>query len=173
MGFSVSASAAIIFISFLIAAGTIYTAWSNSYANVQAAREDWYALRLSQLNTLFSLNAGLSRFSNTTTYYNVTFAIRNNGVTLYAPHWSAVYDGSYVTLYNVSDDNVGFLGDYTYVLPGSSVLINVTRIPLNSEVHNLTVVFGNGCWVRLTWYYSSATKGVVANVSRGCPVGVS
>lgn len=50
MGFSVSASAAIIFISFLVAVSTLYTAWDNSYSSVQAAREDWYSLRESQLH---------------------------------------------------------------------------------------------------------------------------
>ncbi|GAB6134691.1 flagella [Thermococcus henrietii] len=173
MGFSVSASAAIIFISFLMMAGTLYTAWDNAYANVQAAREYWYNLKLSQLNTLSSLNAKNSSVSTGTTYYNITLAIRSNGITLYVPHWSGTYDGKLVTLYNVNDDNVGFLSNYTYLLPGGEVLLNVTYIPLDSTHHTLNVVFGNGCWVRFNWYYNTTTNSVYVTTSRGCPTEVS
>ncbi|NJE53913.1 flagella [Thermococcus sp. 21S9] len=173
MGFSVSASAAIIFISFLMVAGTLYTAWDNAYSNVQAAQEYWYNLRLNQLNTLSALNGGLSSFRNTSTYYNLTLAIDNQGVTMYAPHWTGIYDGKYVTLYNIKDDNVSFLDDYTYVLPGQHVLLNVTYIPLNSDVHNLSVIFGDGCWIRFTWHYDSANHAVYVSESRGCPTEVS
>jgi len=173
MGFSVSASAAIIFISFLMVAGTLYTAWDNAYANVRAAREYWYNLRMSQLSTLSAVDGRLSSFSNTTTYYNVTFAVEDGGVTLYAPHWSGVYDGRYVTVYDVGDDGVGLLSSYTYVLPGDTVLLNVTKIPLDESVHNLTVVFGNGCWVRFSWYYNTTSKAVHVSHSTGCPAEVS
>jgi len=172
MGFSVSASAAIIFISFLMVAGTLYTAWDNAYARVQAAQEDWYSLRLNQLNTLSSLNAELSSLRNTTTYYNLTLAIQNNGVTTYVPHWNGVFDGRVVTLYNISDDNVGFLSDYTYLLPGENALLNVTHIPLNENPHTLNVVFGNGCWIMFDWYYNTTTNTVHIVISRGCPTEV-
>jgi len=174
MGFSVSASAAIIFISFLIAASTLYTAWDNSYNNVQAAREDWYNLRLSQLNTFLDLNATLGSAAIGNTTYNVTWYIQDNGITMNANYWNSIYDGYYKTIYNVSDDNVGFLENYTYVLPGETVLLNVTNIPLDQTKHNLTVVFENGCWLRISWHYNS-TDGVVYVDSRatGCPTEVS
>lgn len=178
MGFSVSASAAIIFISFLMVAVTLYNAWDNVYAEVQAAQEDWYNLKLSQLNTLSSLDIQKSSVSTGTgssgDYYNLTLAIQSNGVTLYVPHWSGTYDGKLVTLYNVDDDNVGFLSnDYTYLLPGDSVQLNVTYIPLNETRHTLNVVFGNGCWVRFSWYYNTTDNAVYVNTSRGCPTEVS
>jgi len=169
MGFSVSASAAIIFISFLIAATTLYTAWDNSYSEVRAAQEDWYEKKLSQLNTLVNASIGAAIADN---YYNVTFHIENLGMTQYLPHWSAIYDGSYVTIYNVSDDNVGFLSDYTYLLPSQVVYLNVTNIPLNTTEHSLMVTFGNGCWLRLSWHYNG-TDVVLDSESRGCPTEVS
>ncbi|KUH33714.1 flagella [Thermococcus celericrescens] len=174
MGFSVSASAAIIFISFLIAASTLYTAWDNSYANVRAAQDEWYNLRLSQLNTRFVLNGSTGTYlvDNTNNYYNVTFHLEDRGITLYAPHWTGIYDGKYVTLYNVSDDNVGFLGDYTYVLPGDVIYVNVTYIPLDSTPHALKTVFENGCYFVIGWYYNGSAV-VVDYTSTGCPLEVS
>ncbi|WP_010477653.1 flagellin [Thermococcus zilligii] len=173
MGFSVSASAAIIFISFLIAASTLYTAWDSSYSDVQAAREDWYNLRLSQLNTLVGLDSslGVYRHSSGTDYYNVTFYIKNSGLTMHVPDWSGVYDGKYVTLKDVNDDNVGFIGNYTYVLPGETLLLNVTRIPLNQSQHTLTIVLENGCWLRLSWHWNGSTV-LLDGQSKGCPAGV-
>ncbi|NJE47989.1 flagella [Thermococcus sp. 9N3] len=178
MGFSVSASAAIIFISFLMVAGTLYTAWDNTYTNVQAAQEYWYEMRLSQLNTLSSLNAKNSSVSTGTDssgnqYYNLTLAIQSNGVTLYVPHWSGTYDGKLITLYNIDDDNVGFLSDYGYLLPGNSVQLNVTYIPLDETKHTLKITFGNGCWVMFDWYYNTTNNVVYVNTSRGCPTEVS
>ncbi|ACS34041.1 hypothetical protein [Thermococcus gammatolerans] len=175
MGFSVSASAAIIFISFLIAAATLYTAWDNSYNNVQAAQEDWYNRRISQLNTLVSLNASLgsATIDNANGYYNVTFHIQNSGVTQYLPYWSVVYDGEYRTIYNVSDDNIGFISDYTYLFPSQVAYLNVTRIPLNTEEHSLVITFGNGCWLRLIWHYNGTDVLLDATPQRGCPTEVS
>ncbi|WP_297553097.1 flagella [Thermococcus sp.] len=178
MGFSVSASAAIIFISFLMVAGTLYTAWDNAYANVQAAQEYWYEMRLSQLNTLSSLDAENSSVSTGTDsggnqYYNLTLAIQSNGVTLYVPHWSGTYDGKLVTLNNVDDDNVGFLSDYGYLLPGNSIQLNVTYIPLNENEHSIKITFDNGCWLLINWYYNTTEKVVYVNTSRGCPMEVS
>ncbi len=172
MGFSVSASAAIIFISFLIAASTLYTAWDNSYNNVQAAREDWYNLRLSQLNTLFDLNATLGNVTVGSTTYNITWYLRDSGITMDVRHWSSIYDGYYKTIYNVSDDNVGFLENYTYVLPGETLLLNVTNIPLTQTRHNLTVVFENGCWLHLSWHWNGSII-LLDDDSRGCPTEVS
>ena len=174
MGFSVSASAAIIFISFLIAASTLYTAWDNTYTNVQAAREYWYDLKTSRINTLVGLNATLSTYAvdNGANTYNVTFYIQNSGNTQYLPHWSGIYDGKYVTLYNVSDDNVGWDSDYTYLLPSETANLTVADITLDSTQHNLTIVFGNGCWLRLSWYYNGTTV-LLAPPAKGCPTEVS
>jgi flagellar protein FlaF len=174
MGFSVSASAAIIFISFLIAASTLYTAWDNSYSNVQAAREEWYNLRLSQLNTLVDLNATLGTFIVGSTTYNVTWYLQDSGITMNVREWSSIYDGYYRTIYNVSDDNVGFLRDYTYVLPGETVLLNVTNIPLDQTQHNLTVIFENGCWLGISWHYDSTDRTVhLDGLATSCPTEVS
>lgn len=172
MGFSVSASAAIIFISFLIAASTLYTAWDNTYTSVQAAREDWYELKLSQLSTNVDLNSSLGVWNDNGTAYNITLFIRNFGPTMYVPHWSGVYDGKLVTLYNVNDDNVGFLEDYTYVLPGNDLRLNVTNIALDNTLHNLTLIFENGCWVTMRWYYNGTTV-LIEDSEKGCPTEVS
>ncbi len=174
MGFSVSASAAIIFISFLVAFSTLYTAWDSTYSNVQGAREEWYDLRISQLNTLIDLNGtlGQATIDTVNNVYNVTWYIQDYGPTMYVKGWSCIYDGLYKTIYNVSDDNVGFLEDYTYALPGETLLLNVTNIPLDQTEHNLTVVFDNGCWLRISWHYNGNTV-VIDERARGCPTEVS
>lgn len=171
MGFSVSASAAIIFISILLAASTLYSAWDNSYTRVQAAREDWYDLKLSQLNTFVDLNSSLGSVSIGVATYNITLYIQNYGPTLYVPHWTGVYDGNLITLSDVGDDGIGFLGDYTYVLPGESIQLNVTNIALNNNVHRLYIFFENGCWVAFSWYYDNTN--VQVRTGRGCPTEVS
>ncbi|MBP1910942.1 flagellin [Thermococcus stetteri] len=179
MGFSVSASAAIIFISFLIAASTLYTAWDNTYTTVQAAREEWYDLKLSQLNTNVDLNstlglATLYRQGTTVVSYDLTLYIHNFGSTLYAPYWSGVYDGKFVTLYDINDDNVGFAQDYTYVLPGEDIELNITNITADSTLHNLTLTFENGCWLRISWYYNTNGQSVYIEArGKGCPTEVS
>lgn len=174
MGFSVSASTAIIFISFLMAAATLYDAWDNSYSNVQAAREDWYELRLSRLSTSVGLNEGGWAYvvNQTSGVYNVTFYIQNFGNTLYIPHWSGIYDGDYITLYDATDDNVGWVSDYTYLLPGEVAEITITDIPLNGTQHTLKLVFGNGCWLMLSWH-DNGTDVLLDFESSGCPMEVS
>ncbi|NJE60323.1 flagella [Thermococcus sp. 21S7] len=172
MGFSVSASAAIIFISFLLAASTLYAAWDNSYSNVRAAQDDWYELKVSRLNTLLGLNASLGSVSWGSGYYNLTLYVQNSGETQYLPHWSGVYDGDYVTLYNISDDNVGWAENYTYLLPGETANLNVTNVGEDGKLHNLTIIFANGCWLRLSWHYNG-TAVLLDGQSRGCPTEVS
>ncbi|MDK2869882.1 MAG: archaeal flagellar protein FlaF [Pyrococcus sp.] len=173
MGFSVSASAAIIFISFLGAAITLYAAWDSAYADVKSAQEFWYDLKVSQMSTdiVYNSTPWYVFFSPTT--YNLTLVLINTGRTLYAPYWSGVYDGNYITLYNVSDDNVGFSENYTYILPGDYFQINIVNIPLNTVTHNLTITLENGCWVRLSWYYDEQDRAVfVRPIQKGCPTEV-
>ncbi|AFN03123.1 flagella [Pyrococcus furiosus DSM 3638] len=171
MGFSVSASAAIIFISFLGAAITLYAAWDSAYADVKSAQEFWYDLKISQMSTDFTYNEtpGHVYFSPTT--YSITLVLINTGRTLYAPYWSGVYDGRYITLYNVSDDNVGFSENYTYILPGDYFQITIANIPRDTTTHNLTITVENGCWFRLSWYYDGTTV-LVLPIQRGCPTEV-
>lgn len=129
MGFSVSASTAIIFISFLIAASTLYTAWENSYSNVQAAREDWYELRLSQVH--FDVGDVSITASGSS---DVSVSFKYLGQTI---------SGTVVVLHNgtyVSSVNLGYLipnNYYTITVTGeliSAVPLTMPRLDLTTDV---------------------------------------
>ncbi|ASJ02562.1 hypothetical protein A3L09_04465 [Thermococcus profundus] len=164
MGFSVSASAAIIFISFLVAAGTLYSAWDSSYSNVQAAREDWYSLRISQM--YFNVNVvSLSRgdYDNDGSADDLEVVLGNNGTTVRA-------------LFDVIDDGI-YIGnlDRGYLLPGGNLsYVVVNALVDTTNVHNETVSFPNGCIVWFAYQYSSTAPGVtLVSSATYCPTEVS
>lgn len=180
MGFSVSASAAIIFISFLMVAVTLYNAWDNVYAEVQAAQKEWYDRKLSQMYAYIDVNvSAVNNYTvNNVSYYSVGFSFQNRGNTQYVPYWSGVYDGNYVTLYNLNDDGVGWVSDYTYLLPGETVVLTIQDIPLDGEHHTLKIVLDNGCWLLVEWHdYFDNDMGKywvsLDSISRGCPTEVN
>ena len=153
MGFSVSASAAIIFISFLVAASTLYTAWDNSYTNVQAAQEDWYSLRLSWIHS----DVGVS--SITSDGENVTVYFVNNGTTLSAKHLNILRDGTYSSTL-----------DLNYLLPGDT--IGIVHYYVSDGTHAFTYVFDNGCELRFE-FTKSGTSIALNNQEWYCPTEVN
>lgn len=163
MGFSVSASAAIIFISFLVAASTLYSAWDNSYSKVQAAREDWYSLRLSQLHFGVKVQS-LARVDSDGdgNSDDLEVVLLNNGTTVRA-------------LIDVIDDGV-YLGslDEGYLLPGGNITYYVTNALVDTNTHTQLVVFPNGCSVWFKYQYQSTAPGVSLLASATyCPTEVS
>ncbi|QDA31869.1 flagellar protein [Thermococcus indicus] len=158
MGFSVSASAAIIFISFLVAATTLYTAWDNSYANVQAAREDWYNLRLSQVH--FDVgNVGV--VASGTSDVTVTFTYMGQTIT-----------GNVVVLHNGSYASSADLG---YLIPNDNYAVTVNGGADTSGIANYAALgFDNGCILLVTYHYDTATGEYVTDAySVQCPLEVS
>ncbi|NJE47511.1 flagellar protein [Thermococcus sp. GR7] len=158
MGFSVSASTAIIFISFLIAASTLYTAWENSYSNVQAAREDWYELRLSQVH--FDVGDVSITASGSS---DVSVSFKYLGQTI---------SGTVVVLHNgtyVSSVNLG------YLIPNNYYTITVTgRADTSGAINYATFGFDNGCMLLVEYYYDSAKLAYIVNgYSTQCPMEVS
>ncbi|AEC52096.1 putative flagella-related protein [Pyrococcus sp. NA2] len=155
MGFSVSASAAIIFISFLVSLGTIYIVWENSYSEVQAAREFWYSLRNSQLH--FNVgNVTVSPYNTTHVYVNFTYL----GQTLDGKI-DVLHNGIYVSSVDVS-----------YLIPGESYSIIVPGADTSGSLNHLTLAFDNGCITLVAYYYNGAAY-TINSVSIQCPLEVS
>lgn len=154
MGFSVSASAAIIFISFLIAASTLYTAWDNTYTAVQAAREDWYNLKLSWVHSRVEI------VSITSDGVNVTVDYINNGTTLSARHLDIFRDGG---VYSSTLDE-------DYLLPGGEVN-GIVHSDVSDGDHVFEYVFDNGCILRFN-FTKSGTSVTLNSQQWYCPTEV-
>ncbi|RLG44486.1 MAG: flagella, partial [Thermoproteota archaeon] len=137
MGFSVSASTAILFTSILLVLSNLYIAWENNYVQVKDAEGYWYDLRISRLSTRLNLTS--YSYVIDSNHYNLTLTIENNGNTVNVGYWSGIYDGDYVTLSDVVDDNVGFISSLEYLLPGEDISLNVTFIGLDSSQHTLWI----------------------------------
>jgi flagellar protein FlaF len=163
MGFSVSASAAIIFISFLIAASTLYTAWDNSYNNVQAAREDWYSLRESQLH--FNANVTyLERLDADGDGYSDDLQVNFTYLgTPLSGDMDGIVDGKYI-----GEINLG------YFIPGSTYTYYITNAFPDTNPHYVYQAFDNGCILWFEYQYSSSGTGVTL-LAQGkyCPAEVS
>ncbi|CAI1493189.1 Putative archaeal flagellar protein F [Thermococcus nautili] len=142
MGFSVSASAAIIFISFLMVAGTLYTAWDNTYTNVQAAQEYWYEMRLSRLH--FDVS-DISVTASGTSDIDVTFKYRGQTLT---GGIAILHNGDYVSSV-----------DLGYLIPGKSYTVTVTNGADTSGNTNYVLLgFDNGCTLLIEYYYDTGTS---------------
>jgi flagellar protein FlaF len=163
MGFSVSASAAIIFISFLVAASTLYTAWDNSYTNVQAAREGWYSLRESQLHFnaemtyLERLDADGDGYSDDLRVDFVYAGTQQLG------NIDIMIDGSYIREL-----------DFDYFIPGSTYTYYIYNAFPDANPHYVYQAFDNGCILWFEYQYSSSGTGVTL-LAEGtyCPTEVS
>jgi len=77
MGFSVSGSAAIVFVGLFIAFGTFYSASTNTMEQVTDARSDWGDRDLAQRNTDIEITA--ATYNNTTE--RLAVEINNTGAT--------------------------------------------------------------------------------------------
>ncbi|MCD6188658.1 MAG: flagella [Thermococcus sp.] len=166
MGFSVSASTAILFTSILLVLSNLYIAWENSYVQVKDAEEYWYDLRISRLSTRLNLTS--YSYAIGSNHYNLTLTIENNGNTVNVGYWSGIYDGDYVTLSDVADDDVGFLSPLEYLLPGESISLNITFIGLDNSQHTLWIFIGNGCGLGIKWHYNGSDV-LIDTTSWTCP----
>ncbi|ASJ17477.1 flagellar protein [Thermococcus chitonophagus] len=156
MGFSVSASAAIIFISFLIAVGTLYTAWDNSYNEVQAAREFWYSLKLSQLN--FKIGE-VSVYNISATDVDVKFQFLGQTI---PGDVDVIYNGAYVASV-----------DLGYLIPGNDYAVTIPNgADTSGSLNYATLAFDNGCLLIITYYYNGSSY-IVNSSSTQCPVEVN
>jgi flagellar protein FlaF len=158
MGFSVSASAAIIFISFLIAASTLYTAWDSSYSNVRAAQDEWYELSLSRLH--FNLN-NVGVTASGTSDVNVTFRYLgqsiSGGITI-------LHNGGYVSTV-----------DLGYLIPGNDYTVTVASgADTSGNLNYVLLGFDNGCTLIVSYHYNTTNSNyVVDGYAIQCPTEVS
>ncbi len=143
----------------MIAASTLYTAWDNSYSSVQAAREDWYSLRLSQLH----FDVELLGFLYNSTDVIITFEYLGQTIS-----------GNVVVLHNgtyVSSVDLGYLipnNNYTITVKGGGA-------DESGATNTLVLAFDNGCiWGGMTYYYNSTNSVYdVTGISTQCPTEVS
>ena len=112
MGFSVSASTAIIFAGMFLAVGTLYPAVSNGYERVTDAEVDRNDAQLDMRNT----NVEIGSINKT------SITVNNTGSTsLTVSEVNLVVNGEYITSY---DTNVDGASDTDLWLPGESLKID-------------------------------------------------
>lgn len=93
MGFSVSGSAAIVFVGLFIAFGAFYTASTNTMEQVTDARSDWQDRDLNQHNTDIDITAA----TYNTTADRLTVETNNTGaVTLSVNETDLIADNEYL-----------------------------------------------------------------------------
>ncbi|MBO8175652.1 MAG: hypothetical protein H0Z18_10370 [Thermococcus sp.] len=144
MGFSVSASFALLFTVTLISFAIMYTALDNTYSYVFDAIED-------HANTIIITKSSqlyVSLYDYTTqlnvSVYDVTFNITNGGTTLSPSRWNFVYDGR-LTSSNIDIENK------QYLIPGDSLLLTVLNVPKTTDTHALVVITETGCNLKFKW----------------------
>ncbi|WP_052696218.1 hypothetical protein [Palaeococcus ferrophilus] len=153
MGFSVSASAAIIFISFLMAAATVYNAWDNVYAQIKDAESFENNLQLSWVHSRVEI------VSITSDGTDVTVDYINNGTTLSARYLNIFRDGVYSSTL-----------DWDYFLPGE--INGIIHSSVSDGSHVFEYVFDNGCVLRFN-FTKSGTSVTLNNQQWYCPTEVS
>ncbi|MDY6776264.1 MAG: fla cluster protein FlaF [Halobacteria archaeon] len=137
MGFSVSASTAIIFIGVLIAANSVYGAWSYSQKQLETARDDEAHDLLEKRQTSVEIVA--TSYSSTTD--TLTVNASNTGETsLSASETTAIVDGEFAPKETVTVKNsFGNEKNSKLWLPGDYLVVNVTsptspnRVKLTAE----------------------------------------
>ncbi|XGI83119.1 hypothetical protein ACEU6E_07495 [Halorutilales archaeon Cl-col2-1] len=137
MGFSVSASTAIIFIGVLIAANSVYGAWTYSQKQLETARDDEAHDLLEKRQT--SVEVISTSYSSATD--TLTVNTSNTGETsLSASKTTAILDGEYSPKETVTVKNsFGNEKNSNLWLPGDYLVVNVssttdpTRVKLSTE----------------------------------------
>lgn len=137
MGFSVSASTAIIFIGVLIAANSFYGAWTYSQKQLETARGDEAQDLLEKRQTSVEI-VGTSYSSTTDTF---TVNASNTGDTsLSSSETTAIVDGEFAPKETVTVKNsFGNEKNSNLWLPGDYLVVNVssstspTRVKLTAE----------------------------------------
>ncbi|KAA9399829.1 flagellin [Haloarcula sp. CBA1130] len=137
MGFSVSGSAAIIFVAAFIGFGMFYSATANSFERVTDAREDQRDQLLDQQNTEISL---VSATWNSSGNENLVVTVDNTGSeTLSVEETDLLVDNDYRTGYETS---VG-TDDATDIW-ASQEQLEITVSSLSSQPNRVKVVTENG-----------------------------
>ncbi|MDS0261576.1 flagellin [Haloarcula sp. S1CR25-12] len=135
MGFSVSGSAALIFVAAFIGFGMFYSATANSIETVNDAREDRADRSLDRTNTEIRMTN--VSYNATPQYVNVT--VENTGTTeLSVRDVDVLFDNSYQTGYRtaVEGDTATDLW-----LPGETLAINAT---VSARPNRVKLVTGPG-----------------------------
>ncbi|ALM75359.1 hypothetical protein [Thermococcus barophilus] len=151
MGFSVSASAAILFTSILLMASTLYITWENTYYQIMDARSYWYDLKESQLH----FNAKVTSLAAVGTDLEVNFTYLGPSID---GKFDVIFDGSYnqtVTTYRYLIPNV----EYTYTIPGGTS---------DTNVHSVVQAFANGCVLKFQYQYNGTAVNLLSQ-SVYCP----
>ena len=137
MGFSVSGSTAVIFIGVLIAANSLYGAWTYSQDQIETARADSEHDYLEQRQTSVEI-VGTSYSSDTNT---LSVNVSNTGSTsLGTSGTTVVVDGEYAPKETTTvKDSFGNVRDSSLWLPGDYLTVNVssttdpTRVKITTD----------------------------------------
>jgi len=137
MGFSVSGSAAIIFVAAFIGFGMFYSAATNGFERVNDAREDQRDRLLDQQNTEISL---VSATWNSSGNDNLVVTVDNTGSeTLSVEATDLLVDNDYHSGYDTSVD-----GDSSTDIWASQERLTVTVTSLSSQPDQVKVVTESG-----------------------------
>ncbi|WP_175059415.1 hypothetical protein [Thermococcus sp. 2319x1] len=147
MGFSVSASFAVILIASIVAFGTLYLSLENSYLSlansVEVYKESFIKRQTSRLS-LYSHS--YDDPDQNASMYSITFNITNNGSTLSPKYWNFIRDGR---LKN-PDGSTLIVENKSYLLPGEHISVTATEIKDN-DVHSLVIATETGCSLKIEW----------------------
>jgi flagellar protein FlaF len=126
MGFSVSGSAAILFIAAFVSVGMLYSAAYNGYERVQDADDSYGERVLEQRNTVVNVsNASYNETGDELLTVNVT---NEGSTTLAVNKTDLLVDGVYQARDSYEDWSVDGANDTDVWLPGEtlSITVNVT-----------------------------------------------
>lgn len=147
MGFSVSASTAIIFIAAFVSVGMLYTSAYNGYEQVNGASMAAHESALDQQNTAINITSVTHNATASPDYVNVT--VKNTGsTTLSVEDTDVLLNGSYQTTYvsrTVSTESgvVAAGGDGTDLWqPGERLTVSIART-ITEPIH-VKIVTGTG-----------------------------
>ncbi|MGB9952266.1 flagellin [Haloarcula marismortui] len=137
MGFSVSGSAAVIFVAAFIGFGMFYSAAANSFERVNDAREDQRDRLLDQQNTDISL---VSATWNSSGNDNLVVTVDNTGSeTLSVDATDLLVDNDYQAGYGTTVD-----GDGSTDIWASQERLTITVSSLSNQPDRVKVVTENG-----------------------------
>ncbi|NIB99361.1 fla cluster protein FlaF [Halobacterium sp. R2-5] len=139
MGFSVSGSAAILFIAAFVCVGILYSAAYNGYERVQDADDSHGEQMLEQRNT--AVNVTDAKYNASGNEYVAVNVTNTGSTTLSVNDTDVLVDGEFQPRDGYVDWNVEGKSDTTLWLPGETY--NVT-VAVDSEPDRVKVVTGSG-----------------------------
>lgn len=161
MGFSVSASAAILFTSILLMASTLYITWENTYYQIMDAKSYWYNLRESQLH----FNAKISSLSAVDVDNDGLDDLEVNFTYLGTPidgTFDVIFDGGYNQTVNT----------YKYLIPNAGYSYTIINGVKDTNIHTVVQTFANGCVLKFKYQYNGTVVNLLSE-SVYCPTEVS